>query len=89
MLSQTANVKYTAILPQDCLNELRSMTERNLIPSVNQGIRAAVEDFVKAYKLREYQHGIREAANDEVFIRRTMDTQSAFEFVDAEGAAQW
>lgn len=91
MLNKSASVKYTAILPQDCLRELRSMTEQNVIPSVNQGIRAAVEDFVKAYKQREYQRGVSAAADDEAFIRRTMETQNAFEFADAdtEGLTQW
>ena len=89
MLRQAANVKYTAVLPQDCLNELRSMAERKVISSVNQGIRAAVEDYVKAHKLQEYQREIYEAASDETFIRRTIDTQSAFEFVDAEDDTQW
>ena len=89
MLNQTNSVKYTAVLPQECLNELRSMAEQNVIPSVNQGIRAAVENYVNAHRLREYQRGIREAAADKAFIRRTMDTQTAFEFVDAEGEAEW
>jgi hypothetical protein len=79
-----STVKYTAILPQDCVSELRFMAERKVIPSVNQGIRTAVEDFVTAYKRQEYQQSMKEAANDKGFMERTMDAQQAFAVVDAE-----
>jgi metal-responsive CopG/Arc/MetJ family transcriptional regulator len=86
MLNQyrESTVKYTAILPQDCVEELRFMAERKAIPSVNQGIRTAVEDFVTAYKRQEYQYAMKEAANDKGFMERTMDMQQAFAVVDAE-----
>ena len=86
MLNQyrESTVKYTAILPQDCVEELRFMAERKVIPSVNQGIRTAVEDFVTAYKRQEYQYAMKDAANDKRFMERTMDTQQAFAAVDAE-----
>ena len=87
MVSQT--VKYTAILPRDCVQELRNMAEEKIIPSVNQGIRAAVEDFVKAHKEREYRRSMREAAEDEAFVRRMTDTMKAFEFADAELDGKW
>ena len=60
MLSQTE--KYTAMLPRDCLQELRNMADEKIIASVNQGIRAAIEDFVRAHKERGYKHSMREAA---------------------------
>ena len=87
--TSNANIKYTAILPRDCLDELRILAEKKMIPSVNQGIRAAVVDYIEAHKLREYQRRICEAAADSAFIARTMETQKAFEAVDAEAAEQW
>ena len=86
MLNQTreATVKYTAILPQDCVDELRTMADKKIIPSVNQGIRAAVEGFVTAYRRQEYMRAMRDAAGDKAFIDRTMDTQQAFAAADAE-----
>jgi hypothetical protein len=41
-----AFVKYTTVLPKECLNELKALTEKKVIPSVSQGIRRTVEDFV-------------------------------------------
>jgi metal-responsive CopG/Arc/MetJ family transcriptional regulator len=89
MLQQGDSIKYTAVLPKEHLGELRRMAERNEIPSINQGIRAAVKDYVDTHRLSEYQREMREATEDEAFVRRTMDTQAAFEFVDAEGEAAW
>ena len=90
MLKRTGgvNIKYTTILPQVCVDELRRMADKKEIPSVNQGIRAAVADFVNAHKRRKYQLGMHEAAADQAFITRTLETQKAFEATDAE-AEQW
>ena len=87
MLNQT--VKYTAILPQDCVTELQSMADKKVIPSINQGIRIAVEDFLKARKEHEYQRNMREASGDEAFIKRMTDTMKAFEFADAKVDGEW
>jgi hypothetical protein len=82
-------VKYTTILPRDSISELRRLADRKIIPSINQGIRIAVEDFVKASRLKEYERGVLAAATDEAFIKRTMDAQQAFEAVDSEVFGQW
>ena len=82
-----ATVKYTAVLPQDCVEELRFMAEKKVIPSVNQGIRVAIEDFLTAYRKQEYSLAMKDAANDKGFLTRTMDTQQAFAVADAEDVA--
>jgi len=82
-------VKYTAVLPKDCLDELKALAAKKIIPSVSQGIRLAVEDFVAAYRQRAYEDAVREAAADQSFIRRTLDTQEDFAVVDAEGEVTW
>ena len=50
-----------------------------------KGLYAAME----RHRLGEYRRGISEAAADRAFIRRTMDAQDAFKFVDAEGGTEW
>jgi len=87
MLNQT--IKYTAILPQEYVMELRNMAEKKIIPSVNQGIRFAIEDFVKARNESEYKRNMCEAAKDEAFNRRMMDTMTAFEYTDAKVEGEW
>ena len=82
-------VEYTAILPRSCTDDLKLLTKRNMIPSVNQGIRLAVEDFIRGQERLVYEQSIREAAKDPAFIKRTMDAQEAFTNVDAEGLDTW
>jgi len=79
-----ATVKYTAVLPQDCVEELRLLAERKVIPSVNQGIRVAIEGFLTTYRKQQYVLAMKDAANDKDFLTRTMDTQQAFAAADAE-----
>jgi hypothetical protein len=71
------------------MNELKSLAEKKVIPSVNQGIRLAVEDFVLLHKQRTYESAMKEAAADQDFMRRTLETQEAFSAVDADGEETW
>ena len=76
------------MLPKDCLEDLRYLMDKRIIKSVSQGIRLAVEDFIAAQKRIAYENAILEAAEDEAYIGRTIDTQNDFAFVDAE-AESW
>jgi len=87
MLNQT--VKYTAILPKDHVKELRNMADKKIIPSINQGIRVAVEDFIKARNESEYKQNMLEASKDESFKKRMADTMTAFEYADAKVEGEW
>jgi metal-responsive CopG/Arc/MetJ family transcriptional regulator len=78
------SVKYTTILPKDCLEELKQLADMKVISSVSQGIRMAVEEFVAIRKKLAYENAMREAAEDEAFMGRTMDAQHDFIFADAE-----
>jgi metal-responsive CopG/Arc/MetJ family transcriptional regulator len=84
-----ATVKYTTVLPRDCVNELKRLAEMKVIPSVNQGIRQALEGFIAQNKQREYELAMQEAASDTAFLKRTLDTQKAFANSDAEGMDAW
>ena len=79
------SVKYTTVLPKTCIDELKSLTAKKIVPSVNQGIRLAVMNFVDIQKQQEYTNMMMEAAQDEAFLKRTMDTQNDFAIVDEEG----
>jgi hypothetical protein len=83
------SVKYTAVLPRACVEGLKSLTENKIIPSVNQGIRLAIEDFVAAHRQREYELSLQAAASDQAFLQRTLDAQEAFADADADGDAGW
>ena len=82
-------VKYTAILPQSSMDGLKKLARQSVIPSINQGIRLAVEDFVRLHERLAYEQAMNEAAGDLAFLKRTLDTQEAFAEADAEGLGSW
>ncbi|MDR1133307.1 MAG: hypothetical protein LBL05_04045 [Synergistaceae bacterium] len=88
-IPREASVKYTAVLPSVFMDELKLLAEKKVIPSVNQGIRLAVEDFVLLHKHRTYESAMKEAATDKDFMRRTLETQEVFSAVDADGEDLW
>ena len=88
-IQKETSIKYTTVLPKACIDELKSLAEKKIVPSVSQGIRLAVENFVATQKQQEYINSMQEAMNDKAFIKRTMDTQNDFSFVDEEEAETW
>ncbi|MDR1978699.1 MAG: hypothetical protein LBQ42_08195 [Synergistaceae bacterium] len=83
------SVKYTTVLPRYYVDELKTMVKKRIIPSVNQGIRSAVECFVLDHKQHMYEMEMKEAANDKAFMERTMETQEIFSISDAENEVAW
>ena len=83
-----ASVEYTTVLPKTCIDELKSLADKKIVPSVNQGIRLAIEEFVALQKRQEYANLMREAMGDEAFVNRTMSAQYDFSIVDEE-AEKW
>ena len=87
--SKETSVKYTTVLPKACIDEMRSLADKEIVSSVSQGIRLAIEDFIKSQKQLEYAKSLKDATNDKAFIKRTMDTQNDFVVVDSEGVSSW
>lgn len=78
------NIKYTAMIPSDYVEELKSLAASHAIPSVNQGIRLAIAKFIDEQKKIAYERQLKEAAEDESFIKRTMDCQNDFSEIDGD-----
>jgi len=87
MINSTDNkekVKYTAILPVQFIKELKSLTSRNIIKSVNQGIQNAIEAYINENKKILYSKQMEEASKDKEFLKRTMQSQESFKEADLE-----
>jgi len=83
------SIKYTTVLPRACIDEMKNLADKKIIPSVSQGIRLAIENFISVQKQQEYANNLKDAMNDNSFIKRTMDTQDDFAVVDEEGVGSW
>lgn len=89
MLQNTQNIKYMAVLPNEYVLELKELAAKKFIPSVNFGIRLAIENFITESKSELYQKQMEAAAKDKRFINRTIETQEAFTNADSEVGGQW
>ena len=87
--SKETSVKYTTVLPKVCIDEMKSLVDKKIVPSVSQGIRLAIENFIATQKQREYANSLKDATSDNSFIKRTMDAQNDFTLVDEEGVGSW
>ena len=88
-IPKEASVKYTTVLPKTCIDEMKDLADKKIVPSVSQGIRLAIENFIAFQKQQEYANSLKDAANDSAFIKRTLDTQNDFAVVDSEGVGSW
>ena len=84
-----ASIKYTTVLPRACIDEMKNLADKKVVSSVSQGIRLAIENFIAVQKQQEYANSMKNAASDSAFVKRTMDVQNDFAFVDGEGIGSW
>jgi metal-responsive CopG/Arc/MetJ family transcriptional regulator len=83
------NTKYTVTLPSDYVKDLKELSAKKIIPSVNYGIKRAVEKYLAQTKKEIYETSMAEAVKDEAFLKRTLDTQKDFNNVDCEVGGEW
>ena len=89
MLNVKQTIKYTATLSEESIQELKTLAEKKVIPSVNYAIREAIEEYIAQTKKQLYEKQMQEAAEDERFQKRTMDCNKEFTFVDSEVSGTW
>lgn len=86
---QRNTMKYTAVLPVEQVESLKRMASRKEIPSVNYGIRQALDQYLENEKRARYKKEMQMAAQDNEFMARTLGVQEAFAEVDAEEMNEW
>jgi len=77
-------VKYTVVLPESDIQQLKELASKNKIASVNAGVREAVEAYIVQQKKEMYKKDLQEANEDPEFIQRNEDIQGAFKHSDDE-----
>ena len=78
------SVKYTVVLPESSINQLKELADNNKIVSVNAGVREAIEEYIVKIKKENYRAMLKEAVKDPEFIKRIDDTMESFKYVDKE-----
>jgi len=83
------NIRYTTVLPAAYVHELKELSQEYIIPSVNQGIREAVEAYLDAQRKIRYETQMRNAAKDKDFMERLTAAQEDFQTVDEGEMSVW
>jgi hypothetical protein len=77
-------VKYTVVLPEESLEELKTLAGKNIIESINAGVREAVAAYIIQQKRESYKQDLAAAAQDPEFLKRTEETMDSFHSIDQE-----
>jgi len=86
------NVKNaTFSLPIDLLEKLKEYAKNDDIPSLNAGVREALEEYAKKIEKEKFRRRMTEASRDPLFMKDLEDSMKAFEDSDAEmeGKQEW
>lgn len=78
MTNKNRMVRCTVSLPVEYIDELKLLVKEQVIPSVNSGIKIALEDYFKRIKQTKYEAQMREAAYDKEFLARTFKCEDNF-----------
>jgi metal-responsive CopG/Arc/MetJ family transcriptional regulator len=84
MAKKLKNVTFS--LPVELLDELKQYVEYDCIPSVNAGVREALEEYAVKLKKEILAREMEKAAKDPLFMNDLEDCMKDFEAVDSETA---
>ena len=86
------NVKNaTFSLPVTLLEKIKDYAKNQDIPSLNAGVREALEEYSKKIERKKLRKQMKEASQDPLFMKDLEDSMKAFESSDAEigGQQEW
>ncbi|HOJ11782.1 MAG TPA: hypothetical protein PK733_14480 [Clostridiales bacterium] len=76
--------KYTVVLPESCINELKVLSEKKIIDSISAGVREAVAEYLVKVKREIYKKELMEAVKDSDFIKRNEEVIESFKYADKQ-----
>jgi Arc/MetJ-type ribon-helix-helix transcriptional regulator len=78
------SVKYTVVLPEKDIEQLKELVGDKTIPSVNSAVREAVGEYIVRIKKEKYRQGLIAAVSDPDFIKRTDENMKYCRNIDKE-----
>ncbi len=88
--SKSKNVTFT--LPIELIDKLKEYATNEMIPSVNAGVKEALEEYSVRMDKEVLRREMAKAATDPLFMKDTDAVMKAFQFVDeenVEGKKEW
>jgi hypothetical protein len=90
MASQVKNVTFS--LPVELLEKFKDYAKNNYIPSLNAGVKEALEEYAGRIDKEKLYKQMSEAAKDPLFMKDLEDSMKSFESSDiqtAKGIPEW
>lgn len=90
MSKKLKNVTFS--LPVDLLEEFKEFVDYDCIPSVNAGVREALEEYSIKMKKEILAKEMKKASSDPIFMKDLEDNMKVFEVIDNEtsrGIHEW
>jgi metal-responsive CopG/Arc/MetJ family transcriptional regulator len=90
MASKMKNVTFT--LPIDLIDKLKEYAQDNYIPSLNSGVKEALEEYTTKLEKEKLKREMQQASKDKLFMKDLMESQKDFESLDDElsrGTNEW
>jgi Arc/MetJ-type ribon-helix-helix transcriptional regulator len=90
MGARQKNVTFS--LPEDVVNKMRVYVEDNDIPSLNAGVKEALEEYIVKLDRLKFRKAMEQASKDPLFIKDIENTMAAFKKIDSEiagGSEEW
>jgi len=82
MSSRVKNVTFS--LPTEIIEKFKEYAKSNYIPSLNAGVKEALEEYVKRVEKEKLKQDMIKAANDPQFMQDLEDSMKNFESSDNE-----
>ena len=82
MATNVKNVTFS--LPVDLLERLKEYAKNQDIPSLNSGVKEALEEYSKKIEKEKLRKRMAEASQDPLFMKDLENSMKAFEDSDAE-----
>lgn len=82
MATTTKNVTFS--LPIELIEKLKDYAKNDYIPSLNAGVKEALEEYTKTVEKEILKKKMMEAAKDPLFMQDLSESMSAYEHSDKE-----
>ena len=84
----TKKKNHTFFLPEELVDKYRKYSNQDYIPSMNEGVRRALEKYSQEIAKEILRQKMEEAAEDPQFVEDLEKTMEAFQHADSDTARE-
>lgn len=86
MANALKNVTFS--LPVDLVEKLKSLAKEDYIPSLNAGVKEALEEYTRLKEKEKLKSEMEKASRDPLFMKDLTASMDAFDFMDSSADSE-